>query len=1339
MLLIFDNPCQDDDTVYGLEGADLILGDFGYFFADGTPELLGGMGNDALYGGDGADQLYGEGGNDVLDGSTDDDALNGGGENDTYLFDGDQSLGSDTITEVASPFGGTDTIDLSTTAGWSVTLDLSSATAQAVTPSLTLTLPAGNVIENAIGGSRDDTLIGNDLDNRLEGRAGNDTLEGRGGDDMLDGGSGSDTYLCAADTLSGHHDIIEGPYADTDLIDFTGTSVDLNLDLALASSQAVTGALSFTLSDATGIEDLYAGAGDDTLLGNDRDNVIWGREGDDYLEGGNDGYDTLLEERAGNWQLTSGVLTLVTTGETNTFDAGSFDEISLTGDDNPNNLDASSFSGTVHLSGAGGDDTIVGGTGISGINYLSGGEGQDDIKGNSTSDVLIEERDANFKLTDSTLTIGGETDSLSGIDTAILTGGDSDNTLDASAFSGSVTLDGGAGHDTLRGTSNDDTLAGGAGDDELYGGKGDDTYLFDADSDLGFDKVIEDIGGGTDMLDFQTTDTVGVAVDLGSADVQTINDNFKLQLSANNAIENLRGSLSHDRLIGNALANTIYGLYGSDTITGNAGNDTLSGGANIFYPAFQGWTDRLVEQRNADMVLTNWALTIGGSETDSLSGFEAFWLTGDKADDVLNASAVVFYPVTLDGAGGNDTLQGGSGDDTLIGGSGNDSLNGGLGGDTYVFDTDTPLGSDTITEGIAGGADTLDFSATETATVSVYLATTSAQAVNANLTLTLSSINVIENATGGEKDDNIRGSAEDNTLNGGPGNDRITGYGGDDTLIGGDGDDTFVFDTDSNLGSDIIFESVGTGGTDTLDFSGTTTQTIHISLGRGIAQSVNPNLELRLRTCHSIENAIGGFLADELSGNSLANRLEGRGGNDKLNGDWGDDTYVFDTDNTLATDEIAEESNSDGGIDTLDFSNTTTLAIDVNLASAVTQTINANLSLKLPSSTAVENTIGGSQNDELSGNMLNNTLEGGPGNDALYGGLGNDTLEGGAGDDALYGGLGNDAFVFDADLALGHDTVYEAAGQGLDTLDFSSTDSLAVAVDLGSIAVQIVNAGLQITLSSVAGVEHAFGGAQNDNLTGNALNNNLAGGPGNDILIGLGGDDTLSGGTDNDRYIFGDNYGVDQVVENLDEDPEDGVNEGTDEVDFSAVTLALTVTLHDTLEITDGTNTVRHDSVAVETITATPRDDSFTVTPSIVTAYTLRADGGAADVLNYNTLGLPTTHVGNVITTEDHQPVTYQGFETVTLADMSAVLLAAQRANSTPYQYFDLPQWTGVSSRLSYTIARAPSRWLTDPLSPTSTRGIVTAQHRSSYCSSCVFRPPTSTGADSDSQDEPIP
>jgi serralysin len=50
-----------------------------------------------------------------------------------------------------------------------------------------------SLIENAVGGSGNDTLVGNQTANLLNGGAGLDTLTGSAGDDSLDGGGGGDT------------------------------------------------------------------------------------------------------------------------------------------------------------------------------------------------------------------------------------------------------------------------------------------------------------------------------------------------------------------------------------------------------------------------------------------------------------------------------------------------------------------------------------------------------------------------------------------------------------------------------------------------------------------------------------------------------------------------------------------------------------------------------------------------------------------------------------------------------------------------------------------------------------------------------------------------------------------------------------------------------------------------------------------------------------------------------------------------------------------------------------------------------------------------------------------
>ncbi|HJU70594.1 MAG TPA: DUF4214 domain-containing protein [Paucimonas sp.] len=58
-----------------------------------------------------------------------------------------------------------------------------------------ITVNFGTIIENAKGGSADDTIVGNSVANKLYGFAGNDMLAGAEGDDLIEGGEGNDTFI----------------------------------------------------------------------------------------------------------------------------------------------------------------------------------------------------------------------------------------------------------------------------------------------------------------------------------------------------------------------------------------------------------------------------------------------------------------------------------------------------------------------------------------------------------------------------------------------------------------------------------------------------------------------------------------------------------------------------------------------------------------------------------------------------------------------------------------------------------------------------------------------------------------------------------------------------------------------------------------------------------------------------------------------------------------------------------------------------------------------------------------------------------------------------------------
>lgn len=146
------------------------------------------------------------------------------------------------------------------------------------------------------------------------------------------------------------------------------------------------------------------------------------------------------------------------------------DPITVLGGAGNDTVDASGASDPVTVDGGTGDDSLVGGSGHdsliggtgndtavggAGNDTITGGAGDDSLTAGTGTDRLVESGDTNMTLTNTSFDGQGLLghDMLRGFEQASLTGGTGNNTLDASAFSGSVTLDGGAGNDSLAGGS----------------------------------------------------------------------------------------------------------------------------------------------------------------------------------------------------------------------------------------------------------------------------------------------------------------------------------------------------------------------------------------------------------------------------------------------------------------------------------------------------------------------------------------------------------------------------------------------------------------------------------------------------------------------------------------------------------------------------------------------------------------------------------------------------------------------------------------------------------------------------------------------------------------------
>ncbi len=161
-----------------------------------------------------------------------------------------------------------------------------------------------------------------------------------------------------------------------------------------------------------------------------------------------------------------------------------------------------------------------------------------------------------------------------------------------------------------------------------------------------------------------------------------------------------------DTIVGNGLNNRLFGGRGNDVLTGAGGNDFLTGGLGddryVFDTDVASGSDTINESE-------------GGKDTLDFSSTTTRTVTANlslSAAQVVNAGLTLTLssPATMEniiGGALNDSLTGNALANRLTGRGGNDSLVGGANNDTYIFDTDSPLGADTIID--TAGDDTLDF------------------------------------------------------------------------------------------------------------------------------------------------------------------------------------------------------------------------------------------------------------------------------------------------------------------------------------------------------------------------------------------------------------------------------------------------------------------------------------------------------------------------------------------------------------------------------------------------------------------------------------------------------
>lgn len=276
----------------------------------------------------------------------------------------------------------------------------------------------------------------------------------------------------------------------------------------------------------------------------------------------------------------------------------------------------------------------------------------------------------------------------------------------------------------------------------------------------------------------------------------------------------------------------------------------------------------------------------------------------------------------------------------------------------------------------------------------------------------------------------------------------------------------FILTTNASVAQFAVWDA---GGTDTFDFSEYVSKQI-IDLRPGYFSDVggySGNVTIAIGA--NIENAIGGYGSDSITGNDLNNSLNGGLGDDTMYGGAGNDT--------LYGSEGNSNLRGDDGNDVIQGS----LGFD---------DINGNA--------GNDTCYGGDGNDWVVGGKDNDILYGENGDDIVYGNLGDDTCLSGAGNDLIRGGQGNDSLSSSSGNDWlsgdrGDDTIY--GGSGADTfhsfgdagidrvVDFNRAEGDKIALDVGT-TYTIAQVGGDTVISMGGGGQLILVGVQSTTLTG---------------------------------------------------------------------------------------------------------------------------------------------------------------------------------------------------------------------------------------------------------------
>ncbi|KGM48448.1 matrixin family metalloprotease [Pseudooceanicola atlanticus] len=524
-------------------------------------------------------------------------------------------------------------------------------------------------------------------------------IAGAGGDDVIDTGAGDDTVMGG----EGDDDITLGAGDD---IGFGDLGMVRNAFLGgVDPAPSVPGQVVPTFRD--GIFAIQIGTGgNDTIAGDDGDDLIIGGAGTDEISGG--AGDDLILGDVGFVDYTDGIIGAVETyrseGAADLIegDTGSDTILGGLGGDQIAGRDFGEIG-----SDADGGDLILGDHGRidyafddsdaplrSSIERIEGVlediDGADTIEGNAGADTIVGGSDADL--------IDGDGRFSGGLDFGDLIFGDTAE-IDFAVTAGAVSLlSRVATREVSVATGGNDTIHGHAGGDTIFGGVGSDELRGDADTVVGAVDGDDRIVGDNGELIY---DTDGVTI----AELRSFEDTL-------GDVDTITGNAGSDWIIGSYGGDLIHGnnegddqtaIDGADIVLGDNAEIILSGGAlsevrslDTDQPLFDA-DDTITGDAGGDIIL-------GGLGADLIRGDHSLGTDSaeDGGDTILGDNGELLWGVdgfetvvrtiaftagsSTEERGDSDTISGNTGNDLILGGTGGDLILGGTQNDTVLGD-----------------------------------------------------------------------------------------------------------------------------------------------------------------------------------------------------------------------------------------------------------------------------------------------------------------------------------------------------------------------------------------------------------------------------------------------------------------------------------------------------------------------------------------------------------------------------------------------------------------------------------------------------------------------------